>query len=244
MKRLRVCRGFASASGRRRVRCRRRSVESFGGAGEPGAAVFESARGDRRRESGPARSPQRESRRRRRRRSSPRRLSPPRRAPRRGRSPRLGRRCARPARSSGSGSARAFRAAGRSARSPPGRRRRRRADCRPRRASARPRRPSRADQRRPPRCQSRSSHPAASAPRMLRPPRTLTVASSRSSRAISHAAAIRVPFPDSSAVEPSGFQITIATAPSATCRTSMIPSVPFASSRTRSGVSSAASATR
>ena len=31
---------------------------------------------------------------------------------------------------------------------------------------------------------------------------------------MSHAAAIRVPFPDSSAVEPSGFQITISTAPS------------------------------
>ena len=64
------------------------------------------------------------------------------------------------------------------------------------------------------------------------------------SRSISHAAAIRVPLPDSSAVEPSGFQITIATEPSSVPAISTIPSVPAASSRTSFGVSVASSATR
>src|SRR6476646_10262508 len=60
----------------------------------------------------------------------------------------------------------------------------------------------------------------------------------------SQRAAIRVPLPDSSAVEPSGFQITISACAPSTETTSRIPSDPPTSARTRSGVSGSPSSAR
>jgi hypothetical protein len=62
-------------------------------------------------------------------------------------------------------------------------------------------------------------------------------------RAASQQAAMRVPLPESSAVEPSGFQITTSASSSPAASTSTMPSVPAASSRARSGVTGSPSAT-
>ena len=55
---------------------------------------------------------------------------------------------------------------------------------------------------------------------------TATATSSAPLRRASHRAAMRVPLPDSSAVEPSGFQITISARGPSTASTSRIPSEP------------------
>ena len=67
------------------------------------------------------------------------------------------------------------------------------------------------------------------------PTRTVTV--SAPVRSASQRAAIRVPFPDISAREPSGFQIAISSQSSPERNTSRMPSVSLTSARTRSGVS-------
>ena len=108
----------------------------------------------------------------------------------------------------------------------------RRADCRPRPASARrPRRPrrwSRAARSRP--CRP-ASRPSCRREGCREPPvaPTRTTTSCSPERSASQRAAIRVPLPESSAVEPSGFQITTsASAPSA-LTTSSTPSAPMPS---------------
>ena len=86
----------------------------------------------------------------------------------------------------------------------------------------------------------RSRRPATGVRRRSRSP-TRTVTSSAPLRSASHRATIRVPLPDSSAVDPSGFQITISASRPATATTSRMPSEPPTSARTRSGVSGAPS---
>ena len=181
-------------------------LEPLGGPGERGATLREAAHGGRRRESGRARRPRREWPRRRRRRSSRTTASPPRRAPRRGPSSRPGRRSratwtfvrfgkrscvssSGPIRGSSSGSpittACGLPTSTTMTSSP--------AICS---GSATVTAPS-----------SCSTSPFLTRATVSRGPTRMRT-SAAPVRSASQRAAMRVPFPESSAVEPSGFQIT------------------------------------
>ena len=155
-----------------------------------------------------------------------------RRAPTRARSARSGRRRGRAGRSSAPGSARAARSAGRAG-----------AGRRGRRRGARPR----AGSRPTPRVSSIRSPPSAivsvsptstsPTPIATRPssrtaagyarPETAIVTCGVPARAASHAAAMRLPLPENSATEPSGFQITISARLPSAETTSTTPSEPM-----------------